>query len=148
MPRQGLDRPRFYVEEHLEDLFEEEPSGAQNGDAGVPLPTANDKALLAENAAGDDWISRKGRQRRELKSEGRLRLYRVAQPLGLQPHTAAGATNKQRQSPYDGNHAKQRRDPHVFLATAAREGGGTIEWRFRTEDARIKLKRLYLSLQE
>jgi hypothetical protein len=26
--------------------------------------------------------------------------------------------------------------------------GGEIEWRFRTEDARIKLKRLYPSLQE
>jgi transposase len=26
--------------------------------------------------------------------------------------------------------------------------GGTIDWRFRTEDARIKLKRLYPSLQE
>jgi hypothetical protein len=28
------------------------------------------------------------------------------------------------------------------------EAGGKIEWRFRTEDARIKLKRLYPSLQE
>jgi hypothetical protein len=28
------------------------------------------------------------------------------------------------------------------------ETGGKIEWRFRTEDARIKLKRLYPSLQE
>ena len=28
------------------------------------------------------------------------------------------------------------------------EKGGKIEWRFRTEDARIKLKRLYPSLQE
>jgi hypothetical protein len=28
------------------------------------------------------------------------------------------------------------------------ETGGEIEWRFRTEDARIKLKRLYPSLQE
>jgi hypothetical protein len=26
--------------------------------------------------------------------------------------------------------------------------GGKIDWRFRTEDARIKLKRLYPSLQE
>jgi hypothetical protein len=59
--------PRFYVEEHLDDLFEEEPSGAQNGDAGASLPTANDEALLAENAAGGDWISRTGRQRREVK---------------------------------------------------------------------------------
>jgi transposase len=59
--------PRFYVEEHLDDLFEEEPSGAENGDAGATLPTANDEALLAENAAGGDWISRMGRQRREVK---------------------------------------------------------------------------------
>ena len=28
------------------------------------------------------------------------------------------------------------------------ETGGKIEWRFSTEDARIKLKRLYPSLQE
>ena len=28
------------------------------------------------------------------------------------------------------------------------EKGGEIEWRFKTEDARIKLKRLYPSLQE
>jgi transposase len=28
------------------------------------------------------------------------------------------------------------------------QAGGTIEWRFRTEDARLKLKRLYPSLQE
>ncbi len=28
------------------------------------------------------------------------------------------------------------------------EKGGKIEWRFNTEDARIKLKRLYPSLQE
>jgi transposase len=28
------------------------------------------------------------------------------------------------------------------------EKGGKIEWRFRTDDARIKLKRLYPSLQE
>ena len=58
---------RFYVEEHLEDLFEEEPSGAENGDAGASLPTAKDEALLAENAAGGDWISRTGRLRREVK---------------------------------------------------------------------------------
>jgi hypothetical protein len=28
------------------------------------------------------------------------------------------------------------------------EKGGRIDWRFTTEDARIKLKRLYPSLQE
>jgi hypothetical protein len=28
------------------------------------------------------------------------------------------------------------------------ETGGKIEWRFNTDDARIKLKRLYPSLQE
>jgi transposase len=59
--------PRFYVEEHLKDLFEEEPSGAENGDAGVSLRTADDEALPAENAAGGDWIARTGRQRREVK---------------------------------------------------------------------------------
>jgi transposase len=59
--------PRFYVEEHLDDLFEEKLSGAQHGDAGALLPTADDDALPAENAAGGDWIARTGRQRREVK---------------------------------------------------------------------------------
>ena len=31
------------------------------------LPSADDEALMAENASKDDWISRNGRQRREQK---------------------------------------------------------------------------------
>src|SRR5215213_4112846 len=88
MPR-GRDSiaPRFYVEEHLDELFtgEELPNLSQEedsvatGDAGgsgggdspvgdfYKLPSADDEVLIAENAAKDDWISRNGRQRREQK---------------------------------------------------------------------------------
>jgi len=65
--------PRFVVEEHLDGLFEREPPGEHNGGARAPvdelwaLPAADDEALLAENAAEEDWISRNGRQRREVK---------------------------------------------------------------------------------
>ncbi len=74
--------PRFYVEEHLDELFTEEelPNPNQEesvvtGDGGVDspvgnfygLPSADDEILIAENAAKDDWISRNGRQRREQK---------------------------------------------------------------------------------
>src|SRR5215210_5802223 len=60
--------PRFYVEEHLDGLFEGEPPGAEDGDARASsLPTADEEGLLAENAAEGDWISRTGRQRREVK---------------------------------------------------------------------------------
>jgi hypothetical protein len=35
------------VEEHLDDLFEEEPSGTENGDPGEPMiRTPPDKSLL------------------------------------------------------------------------------------------------------
>jgi transposase len=72
--------PRFYVEEHLGELFSEEdpPDARQEVSAGVAddrdeslvgefyeLPSADDEALMAENAKKDDWISRTGRQRRE-----------------------------------------------------------------------------------
>jgi transposase len=65
--------PRFAVEEHLDGLFEREPPGEHNGGARAPvvelwaLPAADDEVLLAENAAEEDWISRNGRQRREVK---------------------------------------------------------------------------------
>ncbi len=39
-------------------------------------------------------------------------------------------------------------EAEVSLARAARRERGKIEWRFSTDDARIKLKRLYPSLQE
>src|SRR5215213_8144911 len=75
--------PRFYVEEHLDELFTEDelPNPNQEdsvatGDGGgddspvgdfYELPSADDEMLIAENAAKDDWISRNGRQRREQK---------------------------------------------------------------------------------
>jgi Transposase domain (DUF772) len=66
--------PRFYVEEHLGELFTEEhlPEAEQeetiralvdSRDELVPvaefyeLPSAHEEALIAENASKDDWIS-------------------------------------------------------------------------------------------
>jgi transposase len=76
--------PRFYVEEHLGELFTEEhlPDVEQeesisalldSRDELLPvsevyeLPSAGEETLIAENASKDDWISREGRQRRERK---------------------------------------------------------------------------------
>lgn len=64
---------RFAVEEHLGTLFERGLPGAVTNGAREPLdepralPAAPDEGLLAENAAREDWISRNGRQRREVK---------------------------------------------------------------------------------
>jgi transposase len=77
--------PRFYVEEYLDELFAEEDERdlldvdqqesitAVEGREESPmdelyeLPSADDEALIAENASKDDWISWNGRQRREQK---------------------------------------------------------------------------------
>jgi transposase len=74
--------PRFYVEEHLGEVFtlEEPPNAEQEDDVRTAseqrespvaelyeLPSVGNKALAEENAAKDDWISRDGRQRREQK---------------------------------------------------------------------------------
>jgi transposase len=76
--------PRFYVEEHLGEVFTEEhlPNAEQeesisalvdSRDELLPvaefyeLPSADEEALIAQNASKDDWISRDGRQRREQK---------------------------------------------------------------------------------
>jgi transposase len=74
--------PRFYVEEHLGEVFTvEEPPNAEQEDnestatSDYPrseaelfeLPSVGDDALAEANAAKDDWISRNGRQRRERK---------------------------------------------------------------------------------
>jgi transposase len=58
--------PRFAVEEHLGGLFgdDEDAIGAEPE---ASLPAANDAALKEHNAAKSDWISRNGRQRREVK---------------------------------------------------------------------------------
>src|SRR5215213_11205640 len=75
--------PRFYVEEHLGELFTDEEelvvaeqeaiaiaAYSQYGSSAselYELPSADDQTLVVENAAKDDWISRDGRQRREQK---------------------------------------------------------------------------------
>ena len=75
--------PRFYVEEHLGEVFtveEELPSAEQEDNVSTAserrespvaelyeLPSVGDTALAEENAATEDWISRDGRQRREQK---------------------------------------------------------------------------------
>jgi transposase len=76
--------PRFYVEEHLGELFVEEgPLDAEQEQESATianewgesppigefyeLPSADNETLIAENALRDDWISRNGRQRREVK---------------------------------------------------------------------------------
>jgi len=68
--------PRFAVEQHLQDLFEEDPqdSAGALGDAARAalgdvdaLPTSEDAELALTNAAKSDWISRAGSQDREVK---------------------------------------------------------------------------------
>jgi transposase len=74
--------PRFFVEEHLGEVFtiEEPPNAEQEdnvstaserGEAPVAvsyeLPSVGDTALAEQNVARDDWISREGRQRRDQK---------------------------------------------------------------------------------
>jgi transposase len=69
--------PRFAVEQHLQDLFEEDP---QDSDDAPPdaeralvaedldsLPTSEDAELAAANVTRSDWISKAGRQDREVK---------------------------------------------------------------------------------
>jgi transposase len=71
--------PRFAVEQHLQDLFEEDEEGscepshnaggaATTVDADLDhLPHSYDEELITANAAKEDWISRVGRQDREVK---------------------------------------------------------------------------------
>jgi hypothetical protein len=69
--------PRFAVEQHLQDLFEEDPQvpDGASGDAARAtaaedldlLPTSEDAQLICANAAKSDWISKAGRQDREVK---------------------------------------------------------------------------------
>jgi transposase len=69
--------PRFAVEQHLHDLLEEdsqeEPAHDVDGAARTAdgdldhLPHSNDEELIRANAAGSDWISKVGRQDREVK---------------------------------------------------------------------------------
>ncbi len=76
--------PRFYVEEHLGEVFTsaEEPlnveqeednvsTASERGESPVAvlheIPYVGDNALAEKNFAREDWISRDGRQRREQK---------------------------------------------------------------------------------
>ena len=66
--------PRWAVEAHLGELFEE---GQAERDPGAHpearLPTAGDPALRESNAAEEDWISRDGAQDRSFKGPWRER---------------------------------------------------------------------------
>jgi hypothetical protein len=57
---------RFAVEAHLDGLFEDDDRAAV-AEPDRTLPTAVDEGLKTENDSGEDWISRNGRQRREVK---------------------------------------------------------------------------------
>jgi len=68
--------PRFAMEQHLRDLFEEdsqEPALDADGAARPAegdldhLPDSNDEEFITANAAKEDWISKVGRQDREVK---------------------------------------------------------------------------------
>jgi hypothetical protein len=69
--------PRFAIEQHLQDLFEEDPQDSDDSlsDAARatiaedldPLPTSEDTELICANAARSEWISKAGRQDREVK---------------------------------------------------------------------------------
>jgi len=66
--------PRFAVEQHLEKLFEEQDHQDADGVARAAevedpehLPGSSNEELITANAAKSDWISRAGRQEREVK---------------------------------------------------------------------------------
>jgi transposase len=66
--------PRFAVEQHLQELFEEEaPQDTAEKMVGVTdenltlLPASDDEELTVFNTAQEDWITRMGRQEREVK---------------------------------------------------------------------------------
>ena len=72
--------PRFAVEQHLQNLFEEDPQEDPDGAPGDaakattaedldPLPTSEDAELISANAAKSDWISKAGRQDRAVKGD-------------------------------------------------------------------------------
>jgi transposase len=58
--------PRFSVEAHLGGLFEDDER-VTAAEPDRTLPTVADEGLKTENASREDWISRNGRQRREVK---------------------------------------------------------------------------------
>jgi len=76
--------PRWFVEAHLQDLFEEnddhhESEGELQGEdfedeeSIHTLPTARTEDLILSNSASEDWISRSGKQDRSFSSGPRKR---------------------------------------------------------------------------
>ncbi len=62
--------PRFFVEAHLEQLFEADSSdAAEESSAGSaqPLPVSAPGELAGANAARHDWIAQEGRQNRQAR---------------------------------------------------------------------------------
>jgi transposase len=69
--------PRWFVERYLQDLFEDDPGGQEDGardardtEDAEPvrgLPTAGDEELIRANSAKRDWISRGGAQGRSFE---------------------------------------------------------------------------------
>jgi hypothetical protein len=58
--------PRFSVEAHLGGLFEDDER-VTAAEPDRTLPTVADEGLKTENASREDWISRNGRQKREVR---------------------------------------------------------------------------------
>ena len=77
--------PRWFVEAHLHDLFEEdddhhesehEPQGEEEFEDKEfihSLPTVGNEDLIRSNSASEDWISRSGKQDRSFSSGPRKR---------------------------------------------------------------------------
>jgi len=66
--------PRFAVEAHLSELFEDYPGPGNEAVEALQtkpkaLPMADDEQLAQTNAAKLDWISRHGKQDREVRGE-------------------------------------------------------------------------------
>jgi hypothetical protein len=69
--------PRFAVEQHLQDLFDQHPPDADGASSEAvratiaedldPLPSSEDAELICANAAKSDWISKAGCQDRGVK---------------------------------------------------------------------------------
>src|SRR5215217_2586734 len=69
--------PRFAVEQHLQDLFDQHPPDSDGALSEAvratiaedldPLPSSEDAELICANAAKSDWISKAGRQDRGVK---------------------------------------------------------------------------------
>jgi transposase len=60
--------PRFCVEAHLGGLFEDDER-VTAAESDRTLPTVAEEGLKIENASREDWISRNGRQKREVRGD-------------------------------------------------------------------------------